>query len=524
MLRSLSRILFSFFMIYISSGCEKRERPAVRTYTREENILRYDVSFPFTSLDPAEVRSSGSVLIFPLLYSYLFVPNSDGQLEPDLAEYWKYDSRDYTWTIHLRKNALFHDGKPVTSKDIRYSIERVLKNNRPFLFSLIDGIELLSDSTVSIGLKKDDPGFAEKIWDMEIVPRSDELKVDFYGHPVGSGPFKFTYRKEEKEVFLEANENYFQGRPSFDGIIYRFQQDKEKAWTRILSGETDIVQEISPKNYEMMRQYEERYYFDLHPLMYYTVLLYNTTDPLFSDPRVRRALSHAIDRGYIVKNILKGFGGVAVGPMGIGSPYQNPEVKPIPYDPKTGLALLKEAGWAFDKGGRYLMKDGRRFEFTLLLFEESQVEKNVALYLQICLNDLGIRVRLESMPHKKLKDRYFRNDDFQAVLTEFRGAYRDPEILKQQWSHDPPNCSEAGCFEHPEVTRLIDRVLDEEDLSKQKTYLFQIDALIQSLQPGIFLFHNTAIDVMSRRFDIPLPFSLSLEGIYRLRYASLHSG
>ena len=83
-----------------------------------------------------------------------------------------------------------------------------------------------------------------------------------------------------------------------------------------------------------MAQYEERYYFDLYPLSWYTILLYNTNDPLFSDPKVRLALSHAIDREYIVKKILGGFGIIAVGPMGVNSPYHNPDVKPIPYDPQ----------------------------------------------------------------------------------------------------------------------------------------------------------------------------------------------
>ncbi|NVL90520.1 MAG: ABC transporter substrate-binding protein [Desulfobacterales bacterium] len=521
MLRYLRSAILFIFLIGLILSCEKSGTPSAWEKPKDENVLRYDVSYPFASLNPTEVEASGSTYIFPLLYSYLFVPNHNGKLEPDLALKWTYDPESLTWTIYLRKDAMFHNKQPVTSKDVRYTFELWLKNIRSSLFSLIDRISFLSHTVISIRLKKNDPEFLQKIWDMEIVPHSNEGKIDFYNHPIGSGPFRFKYRKGENEVCVEANEDYFDGRPSIDRVAFYFQPDKEKQWTRVLSGETDIAQEISPKNYEMMRQYEMRYYFDLYPLNYYTILLYNTTDPIFSDPKVRLALSHAIDRDYIVKRVLRGFGKVAVGPMGVNSPYHNPELKPIPYNPEKGLKLLQEAGWSYDNKGRYLHRGGKFFEFTILVFKEHQIEKNVAQYLRLCLNDLGIKVHLQSIPFKELRKRYVRNNEFQAIITECKGVCRHPETLKEQWSPDLFKRSEAGSFEYPQVTRLICQALDEKDPLKQKKLFYRIDALIRSLQPGTFLFHKTAIDVMSKRFKIPFPFSLTHEGIYRLRYASL---
>ena len=108
----------------------------------------------------------------------------------------------------------------MTTKDVQFALENVLKKNRPYLFSLIDRVVLLSDSAISIGLKYDDPEFLKKIWDMEVVPKVSDGKVDLYHHPVGSGPFRFKYRKGDREVALEANEDYFRGRPSLDGIVF----------------------------------------------------------------------------------------------------------------------------------------------------------------------------------------------------------------------------------------------------------------------------------------------------------------
>jgi peptide/nickel transport system substrate-binding protein len=206
--------------------------------------------------------------------------------------------------------------------------------------------------------------------------------------------------------------------------------------------------------------------------------------------------------------------------MGVGSPFHNPKVKPVPFDPKKALTLLKEAGWSHDAKGHLLYKDGKPFEFTLLVFKECQIEKKVARYIQLCLNELGIRARIEVLPFGELHRRYYRNTEFQAVLTEFGGSYRNPEDLSL-WSTLLQAKSIAGCFEHPEVNHLIKKGLYEKDPKKQKKLFYKTDELITSLQPGTFLFQKTAIDVMSKRFSLSHPFSLTYAGIHRLRHASL---
>lgn len=513
-------ILFVFLGACIVS-CEKPDNDSVRKNLK--NVLRFDVNNPFTSLNPTKAETSGSNNILPLLYSYLFVPNTDGKLQPDLAVKWIYDSASFTWTIHLRNGARFHNKQPVSSKSVKYSIEHKLKIIRPSLFHFIDRISIVSDSEFRIYLKHNDPKFALKIWDIEIVPYPLDDNIDFYNHPIGSGPFKFKQRTKDKEVILEANEDYYNGRPFLDNVVFYFQPDKEKSWKRLLAGKTDIVQEISPKNYEMMKQYEDKYYIEHYLLNYYSILLYNTKDPFFVNPKVRMGLSHAIDREYIVKNILRGYGKVSVGPMGLNSPFHNPDVKAISYNPRIGLKLLQDAGWFYDQKGGYLMKQGIPFEFTIIVFEESQIEKKVARYIQLNLDDIGIKAHLKILPLHEVIKRFSRNNEFQAVLAEFKGAFRNPEFLKQQWVGDSSKYAIAGCFSNREVTRLINHVLKEKEPFEQKHLLYKLESLLISLQPGTFLFQKTAFDAMSKRFYLPFPFSLTCEGVYRLRFASIKS-
>ena len=512
--------LFVILLINIAFSCGKPDDTPSQKNLFNENVLRYDVNAPFTSLNPANVKASGSSHLFPLLYSYLFVPDSSGELRPDLATKWVFDPEKVQWNISIRHNVLFHNKRKVTSKDVKYSYERWIKNLRPTLNSVIEHISLLSDTALCICLKKEDPLLLQKIWDFEIFPHPDAGEIDYYNHPIGSGPFKFKERHPDTEIQLEANADYYNGRPSLDKIIFYYQPEKEKTWTRLLAGQTDIAREITPKNYAMIQQYKDRFYFDQYTLNYYTILLYNTHDPIFSDPKVRLALTYAIDRKHIVKDILNGYGKVTNGPMGVDSPYHNPSIKPMPFDPQRALALLKKAGWFNDTKNRCLYKDAKPFEFTLLVFKESQIEKEVARYIQLCLNDLGIKVHLKALALEELKKKYFGNTEFQAVLTEFIGAYRIVEDLGIYWT-DTNRKAIAGCFEHPQVTHLIKEALEEKDKEKQKELFYRVDTLITSLQPGTFLFQKTAIDAMSKRFRLPFPFNLEYRGVYRLKYASL---
>ena len=520
--RFVISILIPILLAASILSCEKAGAPTPSESPRNENTLRYDVSVPFTSLDPTQGVAYGSTLIHPLLYSYLFAPNAKGTLEPDLAGKWFYNPEEFIWTVHLREGVLFHDNRPVTSMDVKYSLEQVLRNNRPSMSSKIDRVFIVSDTAISIHLNEDDRRFLHKAWDMAVVPAPGDSGKGCHDHPIGSGPFRFVHRIGEKEVVLEANEDYYQGRASVDRIVLSFQPGKEKVWTRLLSGGTDIAREISAKNYEIIQQYEESYYFDIHPLEWYTILLYNTNHPLFSDPLVRRALSHAIDRKHIVENVLRGLGVVAVGPMGVNSPFHNPEIKPTPYDPKKGFKLLQRAGWSCDEKGRHLVKDGELFEFTIFVFKESQIEKKVAHYIRLCLNELGIKVHLQYLPFSELTGRYVCNNEFEAALTEFRGVYRDFEGMKPLWCPNSSGKSAAGGFEDDELSRLVNQALRQTDPGRKKQLIYEIEALIVSRQPGTFLFHKAAIDVMSKRFKLPFPFSLKHDGIRRLlQHASL---
>lgn len=520
-LRKIGAAAACLALMSLLSACVEQGETSAGKSRANDKVLRYDVNAPFTSLYPAAVKASGSTHIFPLLYSYLFVPGTEGELIPDLAVRWAFDADKRQWTIHLRNNARFHNDRLVTASDVKFSLEVHISRIRPDLKSSIERIIATSDVVLTLLLKHDDPFILNKLWDIEIVPHTKNKKPGEDFHPIGSGPFKFAHRQGNQMVTLEANANYYGGPPALDRIVFYYQPDREQAWTRLLSGATDIAHEISPQNYHITHQYNDRFYFDTYTMRFYTILLYNTHDPLFSDTNVRKALTLGIDRKYIVEHILNGFGSIAAGPMGLDSSFGNPRAKPMPFAPARAVRLLNQAGWFPDETGR-LKKDGRPFEFTIFVFRESDIEKKVAQFIQLCLNNLGINTIVRALDYEDIKKSYFQNSQFQAVLTEIEGAYRIPDTIKMLWSTGDHGKAYAAEFNHQKVNHLIDKAFGASDPAERQKTLHKVDGLIHSLQPGTFLFHKTALDTMSRRFHLPHPFSLTCEGIYRLKDLSIN--
>lgn len=488
------------------------------------NVVRIDVSCDFGPICPDTNACLGSGYVFPFIYSFLCVPNPDGELEPDLAVRWEYDQKTCTWRIKLRKDALFHNDDPVTAADVAYSISRIIKNYEKSLAQKIKSVKTVDDYLLEIQLEQNDPMFLLSIWDLEIVPdpgRHANLHQD--NLPVGSGPFQFEGRTDDGGVILSANENYYRGRPSIDRVIFYYIPDRETSWVRLIKGETDIVGDLGIKDYQIIHKYADRFFFSETPYHYYKIMLYNTRHPLFENPLARRALTHAIDREYIVQNMLGGMAEKVAGPMGNRSPYHDPDLKPLAYDPTLALELLAKAGWTTDPRTQYLMKNGQFFEFEMLLTSGDETDLRVARYIMLCLNDVGIRAHLKTIPPEDLIKHYRQNALFDAMLIELPAQDRRPEEILGMWTQLDAATARAGAFDSPEAAHLSSLILDADDPDTRQSLLRQFDRLIAELQPGTFLFQETYIDAMSKRFTLSYPFSFSHYGFNWLQSARLRN-
>ncbi len=486
------------------------------------NALQIDVGHDFGPFNPHALDRSGSMYVFPFIYSFLCVPNPDDEIEPDLADRWDYDAKTFTWRIWLRKDARFHNGDPVTAADAAYSILSMTENLQKMVAQKIKSAKVVDKYLLEIRLKQDDPFFLMSIWDLEIVPDPDRhANLHQNDSPVGSGPFQFDRLTGDGQVILSANENYYRGRPAIDRVVFSYIPDREKSWVRLIKDETDIVGDLAIKSFQIIGQYADRFYFSKVPYHFYKILLYNTRHPLFENPMVRRALTHAIDRESMVSEMLGGMAEVVAGPMGNFPPFHDPTLTPLAYDPYLALEYLKKAGWTLDPHTQCLMNAGRMFEFNILMPEGSETDLRIARFIKLNLNEVGIRVRLKAMPSDELNRLYYQNAAFDTMLVELSAQDRRPEEILDIWTQVGATPAKAGGVDYPEADRLAGLIIGAKDMETRKVLLQRFDRLIADLQPGSFLFQKIYIDAMSKRFVLRYPFSFDHPGFYWLKDARL---
>jgi peptide/nickel transport system substrate-binding protein len=487
-----------------------------------DNVLRIDADHAFGPFCPYALECSGSTYVFPFIYSLLFIPNPEGELEPDLAVAWNYDPKTYTWRIRLREDARFHNGEPVTADDVAYSISACTEKLQKALREKIKNVKVGDDYGLEIQMKQSDPFFLESIWDLDIIPDPNRhANLDSNDFPIGSGPFQFAGRGDDGSVILRANDDYYNGRPAVDRVVLYYMPRREDSWVRLINGHTDIVGNLAFQDYEIIKQYEDRFYFSKSPYHYYSILLYNTHHPLFENPLVRRALTHAIDRNYIVNNILNGMADVVAGPMGNQSVWHDPDLKPLLYDPALALNMLEKAGWSTDPQTKSLVKNGKPFAFELLLPSGSKPDLRIARFIKLQLNEVGIRVHLKALPYSELVERYHQNTAFDSVLIKLSASDRRPDVALKAWGALDDTLSTAGGFDSPEAASLGRMALTANDLETRKVLFQQFNHLISDLQPGTFLFQETYIDAMSKRFTLDHPFYIDYSIGYKMQFARL---
>ncbi len=240
-------------------------------------------------------------------------------------------------------------------------------------------------------------------------------------------------------------------------------------------------------------------------------------DSVLSDIHVRKAISYAIHRENLIKDVLDGYGIPARGPMGIDSEYSDPEVHPIPFRPRVIRESLKEGGWRYNEYKSCYQKDGKCMELTIDTYEDNPFYSRVAMALDKYFLQLGVRTNIRYLPCDTMQNKLMGNTPFQCILTEFRGACRNVDYMRRIWCPSGDGPSAAGAFEDAQVTSYFKEAAEAEDPEEKKFLYQEIDMRISSLHPGAFLFHKTTLDAMSKRFDLSgEPFGTDFMGLYNI--------
>lgn len=338
--------------------------------------------------------------------------------EPYLAESWETSEDGLTFTLNLRAGATFHDGQPITSEDVAYSI-MTTKANHPFksMFDPVESIDSSDPMKAVINLSKPHPALLlalspalAPVMPKHVFDNGEDAKSNSMNSaPVGSGPFMLESFTPGESIILKKNPNFFlEGKPLLDEIIIRVIKDENSLLIAMENEEVDMVPFMTAST--SIKRIQENDGTDVTNAGYDAVgpinwLAFNTKSPKLSDARVRQAIAYAVDREFIINALHRGFSGLQRGPIIESSPFFDPSIPAYDLDLDKANALMAEAGFA----------DGMELTIDFIPGPAEQ-QKNIAEYMKSQLKKIGIDVSVRAAPDFPTWAKRVSGHDFELTM------------------------------------------------------------------------------------------------------------
>jgi peptide/nickel transport system substrate-binding protein len=458
---------------------------------------------PFLASDGSSAEVSG------LIYHGLVKYDKDIRLTGDIAESWEVSRDGLRITFHLRHGVMWQDGTELTADDVIFTYNKVIDPKVPTPYSSIYGpvrsVEAPDKYTVRVAYKEPFAPALES-WGMGIVPKhllegKDLSSPDINRNPVGNGPYKLAEWVTGQKIVLDAFDNYFEGRPNIDRVVFRIIPDASTMFLELKFGGIDYMGLTPPQyklqaNTDFFKKYFQKF---RYPSFGYTYLGYNLLNPLFNDIRVRQAIAHAINKNEIIAGVLLGYGTPCTGPFPPESWAYNTDVKDYDYNPDKSLALLAEAGWNMNASGQ-MEKAGKTFSFTVLVNQGNDARLKAAQILKEQLKRVGIDLHIKVLEWQAMLHDFIDKKRFEAVIMGW-GLSRDPDIY-DIWHSSKTKEGEFNfiSYKNNEVDRLLLEGRRIFSLEKRKVIYHRIHEILAEEQPCAFLYVPDALPVLHKRF------------------------
>lgn len=522
-----------FLLVFLSlSGCGERERAETREINPKSPVVTQEPAYgdtviegsigDATNLIPMLASDSASHSISGLIINGLLKYDKDVRLSGDLAESWEVGRGGLQITFKLRRNVRWHDRHPFTAHDVLFGFQTIVNPNTPTAyaedFRQVKKAEVLDDYTFRVTYEKPFAPALSSWGNLVVLPKhllegKDITKSELARKPIGTGPYRLQEWISRDRVILEANPDYFAGRPSIDRYVIRVIPDLATMFLELKAAGLDLMG-LTPIQYK--RQTNDPYFQNnFRKYRYlanaYTYLGYNLLEPKFQDQRVRRALSYAIDKEEIIKVVLLGLGVSATGPYKPGLWFYNPNVKKYPYDPAKALALLKEAGWEDRDGDGTLDKDGQPFEFTVITNEGNVLRHRTAVIIQERLKRIGIRMKIRVIEWSAFINEFIDKKNFEATILGWTTGFEPDQY--DIWHSSKTGKKELNfiSYKNSEVDQLLETGRRSFDQEKRKAIYHRFQEILAEEQPYTFLYVPEALPIVHARIHgiEPSPLGIS---------------
>jgi peptide/nickel transport system substrate-binding protein len=460
----------------------------------DPNTLVMIIESSPTNLDPRVGLDAQSERIDDLLFDDLL--NRDDQLnvQPGLAERWEIPDPK-TYVFHLHHGVKFHNGQPLTSRDVKWTFDSLLqgkiRSTKSAAYRVVDHLDAPDDYTVVFHLREP---FATLLWNLSdgaigIVPYGSGEEMS--RHPVGSGPFRFVSAEQDKEVIIERNDMYWGPAPKLKSVRFAIVPDETTEALELRKGSADLA--INSLTGDTVLTLERNPNLRvLHaPGTELGYLALNTRDPILKDVRVRQAIAYAIDRQPFIHYLMRDFARPAYSLLPPESWAFNGDLPHYEHSPERARQLLDAAGYNAVNGTRFhLVMKTSTLESTRLL----------AAVLQQQLKDVGIALDIRAFEAATFFADVTKGE-YQLHSLRWVGGNEDPDIFEYVFhsSKFSPNGANRTFYSNPRVDALIDQARHELDLDTRTRLYVEIQRILADELPYVDLWYLDNVMVASKR-------------------------
>lgn len=502
-------------VLLITAGCgQKSDKQEIKkSEIQNGGTLIYGSLQEPNTLNPFLSELIATAEVANLIFSGLVSMNDRGEWIADLArevptlQNGGVSADGLTVTYKLRSGVTWHDGVPFTSSDVKFTWEFVMNRQVNVIsregYDKIAAVETPDAHTVIVRFRQQyAPALSlfSTILPRHILGQSEDMnKAAFNRNPIGTGPFKFKEWRIAEAVVLEANPNYFRGRPKLDGIVYRIMPEINVLLTQLKAGELDIVGNMSFAQLDQIKAINNIKTV-ITPSLIWEHFDFNLDNPLFQDVRVRQAIALGIDRQMIVSTALKNAAIPANGDQSPVSWAYNPAVKPAARDINAAKELLTQAGWKQGSDGIFA-KDGRRLTFSLTTTSGNKVRETVAHMISQQLKEAGIETAVRLIEPPAFFGDVLKTRRFETAMYAWVGGI-DPDNMSLWHSKRIP--SPGNGFEgqnypgwrNPEIDSLTEQAARLPDFEQRRQKYFRIQEIMMQEYPVIPLYFRANIDAV----------------------------
>ena len=478
---------------------------------RADTTLVVSIAADPTGLDPEAVLNNTSGFVMATIYDGLirYKPGTV-EVEPGLAQSWDVSPDALTYTFHLRKGVKYHDGTPFNAQALIATLDRQLNKNDPnyignsgpvqnladFTYGAVASYRAVDDNTVEFKMKEPSAALLASlamVWNGVVSPTAAaKLGKEFRNHPVGSGPFIFREWRQRDQVVLDANPDYWKGKPKVDRLVFKEYPDAQAALLALKRGEVQIMGDVATPVIASIRSDPSLVLLTQPGLAINGMAMPNDVPP-FTDKRVRQALNYAVDKEAIDKALFGGLATPMVSPLPEAQWGFDKTMTGYKYDPAKAKELLAAAG----------VQPGLKVE--LLAYSTPRgynpAGPDLAVALQGYFQKVGIEAEVRKLDIGAFLAQV-RSGKYQGMfLSGFSGDNGDPDnFMDSLFNPKRMPVGDTSHYQNEAVGKLMEEAARLPDPEKRLALYKTIQRQIMDDAPWVFV--NSVLQVRAARKEV----------------------